>query len=412
MRASSHTMKFLLLALALLLVTSCLIAEAQQIEEFLFDVVVIYHSDEGWDIVAKDGWQIGPHIKVVIYTNQPGVIHITAVAGDEKIFESEDPIEFKKEYAINVPSSKFGQALTITCVMTWGRISKTIIKSYTIVKAPIAPSKGLLQMFTPEQIKKLISEIKWDTILKALIASIAGIAAAAFLKYKAMMLEPFNALQIPVIATAAGVAFTLEPEAGAGYFLIFLIANFLSYKFMKGPALIGILELRNTEREVWDVMLPIYTTAEGRLAIALQRSDWAIRRLMGKHVYLELKGDVEALWKKNGSFDLIIAVSSQLKRKTLVEKIPSEETEGLELEKEKRKVWVFEVEVADAHTLDFVVDARTFSRLKKRLVELEEENRELISQLDHAVERAKTEALIEWAKARGTLNITGKGETE
>jgi len=159
-------------------------------------------------------------------------------------------------------------------------------------------------------------------------------------------------------------------------------------------------------------MLPIYTTADGRLAIALQRSDWAIRRLMGKHVYLELKGDVESLWKKNGSFDLIIAEKTQLKRKTLVEKIPSEETEGLELEKEKRKVWVFEVEVADAHTLDFVVDARTFSRLKKRLVELEEENRELISQLDHAVERAKTEALIEWAKARGTLNITGKGETE
>ena len=244
MRASSHTMKFLLLALALLLVTSCLIAEAQQIEEFLFDVVVIYHSDEGWDIVAKDGWQVGPHIKVIVYTNQPGVIHITAVAGDEKIFESEDPIEFKKEYAINVPSSKFGQALTITCVMTWGRISKTVIKSYTIVKSPIAPSKGLLQMFTPEQIKKLISEIKWDTIFKALIASIAGIGVAAFLKYKAMMLEPFNALQIPFICAAVALSFILESEAGAGYFMIWLLANFMSYKFMKGPALIGILEFK------------------------------------------------------------------------------------------------------------------------------------------------------------------------
>jgi len=406
-----YTIILLVLGLALLAVTLFgIIGEAQVVEEFLFDVVVIYHSDEGWDIVAKDGWQIGPNIKVVVYTNQPGIVHITAVAGDEKIFDSEDPIEFKKEYAINVPSSKYGQALTITVVCTWGRISKTIIKSYTVVKAPIAPKKGLLQMFTPEQIQKLISSIKWDTILKALIASLAGIGAAAFLKYKAMMLEPINALQIPLLAAAATISFTLEPEAGAGYFMIWLLSDFLSYKFMKGPALIGILELKNAEREVWDIMLPIYTTEDGRLAIALQRSDWAIRRLMGKHVYLELKGDVEALWKKNGSYDLIIAEKTQLKQKTITEKLPSEETEGLELEKEKRKAWVFEVEVADAHTLDFVIDARTFSKLKKRLMELEEENRELISQLDHAIERAKTEALIEWAKARGTLDFFKGGE--
>jgi len=379
-------------------------AAAQPIEDFLFDVVVTYRTADGLEVVAVDGFQVTGDLKIYVYTNQPGKVSITATAGGEKIFETEEGIEFKKEYSLTVPPSKYGRTITITVVLTWGKISKSVIKSYTVVKKPIPPAEAMAGWLTPKQLEKIVANIKWETIMKAMFAALMGIGAAAFLKYYLMMVDPINALQIPVLASSLAAAYLLEPEYGSGYWMVFLLADLLSYRFLKGPALIGILELRSKEREAWDVLLPIYTTADGRLAIALQRSDWAIRRLLGRHVYLELKNPVEAMWKKNGSIDLIIAEKAELKQKEVAAKHPEEATEGLRLEKIKRKEWVFEVEVADAHTIEFLKKAAYFDELKKHAKRILEENRKLYAQLDLAVEEAKTKAIMDWAKMRG-VNI-------
>ncbi|MDW8086289.1 MAG: hypothetical protein RMI45_08670 [Ignisphaera sp.] len=379
------------------------VVNAQIVEEFKFDVVIYYTSDEGWDIIAKEGWQIGPKVYVIVYTNQPGVLSMNAVAGNEKVFEVNEVIDFKKEYPISIPSSKYGHPLTITATMTYGKISKSIIKSYTIVKSPIPPRTAFLEMFTPEQIRRIISEIRWDTIFKSLIAAVAGIAVAIFLKYKCMMLEPFNALQIPFLVAAIFTAHTLEGESGIGYFMVYFIANFMSYKFLKGPALIGILEIRNTERDVWDVLLPIYITEDGGIAIALQRSDYALKRLLGKHIYLKLRGQVETLWRKNGSYDLIIASRTELKKLPVESEEPVEESEGLELKKKRKEVMTFEVDVCDVHQINFIINAKTFDKIRSELKKLHEEHRSLISAMDHIIEKAKTDVIKDWAKMRGTI---------
>jgi len=397
----------LLLILVLALSSVRLVYAQEVLEDFLFDVVVTYTSADGWEIVAKDGWQVTGDLKVIVYTNQPGVVSITAVIENEKVLDVKESIEFKKEYKLSIPRSKYGKVITFTIVMTWGRISKTITKSYTIVKAPVAPKTSMINWLSPKQWKRLLESVKWETITFALFVSLAGIGFAVFLKYKAMMLEPINALQLPGMAAALLALYFIDPEYFAGYFMIWLLADFLSYKFLKGPNLVGILELRMKDREIWDVMLPVYVTESGRLAIALQRSDWAIRRLLGKHVYLELKGNPKELWKKNGGYDCIIAESTQLKQKEITFHTPEEATEGLELKKERKKEWVFEVEVADAHTLHFIKKVSYFDKLKKAAKQAFEEVTFLRETLGIERAKAKAEALYELDQL---LSSVGGGE--
>jgi len=384
----------LIIIFIMLIMLSCTVAVKAQdhIEEFLFDVVVTFINPDGWEIVAKDGWQVSGNIRIYVYTNQPGQVSVTAVVDNEKILDVKEDIEFKREYSLSIPETKYGKTLTITVIMTWGRISKTVVKSFTIVKSPV-PVRQTLFTFTIRQVQEMLSEAKWDSILKALLAALAGLGVAIFLKYKALMLDPINALQLPLIGAASAVAFLADPDHGAGYFLIFLLSDFMSYRYLKGPTLIGILDIRVNNRRVWDMELPIYSTEEGKLAVALQRSDWAIRRLLGKHVYLEFTGKIDELWKKNEYVDLIVAEKAELKEKEVEEIFENEEMEELRPERRKRKVWVFEITPADAHTLEFIENAEEFEKLKEEYLELLGKYQSLALAFERKVEEAKAKAI-------------------
>ena len=400
-RKSKLLLVFLVYVIMLTLVS---VVEAQEtVEEFNVDVIVTYISDEGWQIVAKDGYQVTGNLKLYVYTNVPGVVSVTAVVENEKVLDVKEKIDFKKEYTLNLPKSKYGKVITFTIVMTWGRVSKTVTKSYTIVESPVPPNLALQKLFTPRQLERIIKNIKWDTVAKAFFFAIGGVAAAAFLKYYCYLLEPFNSLQLPLLGAAALAAFALEEDAAAGYFAIFAFADFISYRYVKGPSLLGILELRFRDRDVWDALLPVYPH-EGRIAVALQSGLWAIRRLMGKHVYLEINGKIESLWKRNGTVDLIICEKAVLRKKPVrfhVEEEEMEEAAELTHKVEKREEWVLEVVPADVHTMKFIRNASYFTDLVKDYRKLADEAAELRAKL--AVERklGKMEALREWGKLVG-----------
>jgi len=203
-----------------------------------------------------------------------------------------------------------------------------------------------------------------------------------------------------LLGAAALAAFALEEDAAAGYFAIFAFADFISYRYVKGPSLLGILELRFRDRDVWDALLPVYPH-EGRIAVALQSGLWAIRRLMGKHVYLEINGKIESLWKRNGTVDLIICEKAVLRKKPVrfhVEEEEMEEAAELTHKVEKREEWVLEVVPADVHTLSFIRNADYFLKIKNEARKAYEELTTIKQTLEVEKAKARAETLYDLEK--------------
>ena len=95
-RKSKLLLVFLVYVIMLTLVS---VVEAQEtVEEFNVDVIVTYISDEGWQIVAKDGYQVTGNLKLYVYTNVPGVVSVTAVVENEKVLDVKEKIDFLLEF--------------------------------------------------------------------------------------------------------------------------------------------------------------------------------------------------------------------------------------------------------------------------------------------------------------------------
>lgn len=376
------------------------------VSTYQVDAIIYYKHEDGWWVKCLDGYQVTGRLHVTIYVNKPGKISVTAMVENEKIFDVNQAIDFKADYDVNIPSSKYGKTVTFTIIATWGRVSKTIIKSYTVVEKPIGPKVPIVNL-TEKQVNKLLENVTWESITKAVFASIGGIGIAVFLKYYLKMLDPINAMQIPMLIIATIVIFLVEPDYGAGYFMILTIADLLSYRFMKGPQLLGILHLKMRKREAWDAELPIYTTEDGRLAVALQRSDYAIRRLLGRHVYVEFTGPVKPyFWRKNGEMDLIFVDDARLRKKTLEFTLPSEQGELKETE--KRQAYVMELHIASANTVGYLRNVDMFLELKDKYLECEDERMRLVNQVDLMAHEGGVKAIMNWARLRGGENVSGE----
>ncbi len=386
---------FSLLALALA-AASVASAHAQKVEEFLYDWEVYYINPDGWVVVAKDGYQVTGQLKVKVWVNQPGVVSLTAVIENEAILDVKEEIEFMREYTVNIPTEKYGKIITFTLQLTWGRISKTATKSFTIVENPVSPKVTWAPFLTKKQLERLMEKLTWDVLGKALIAGLAGLGAAIFLKYGAKMLHWYNALQIPVLAVAMAASVGADPEFGAGYFGVFFAINLLAYHFLKGPSLLHVLEVDIANREVWKISVPWYRTIAGRVCVAVQNSIYAVKRFLGKHVEFSPTVPIVEFWKYNGGEPLVVARRARLVKKVVEEEVGTEETEGLEVVKERRLAEVFEVEPADAHTLEFMMNAKTFD-------ELVEDNRRLAA--ENAVLRAKLESALEKGAIMGVKTV-------
>ena len=355
------------------------------------DVIVTYTNADGFTIIAKDGQQVTGDLLITIYVSEPTLIHVTATVGSEKLLDEKETTDFKLEIPLKVPESKYNYILTITIEATKGAITKTIVKSFTVVKKPMPPRATISNLLSPSQVLEIIRETKWKTIMFSAIFAILGIISAVLMKYKMMILEPINIYQILFLGAASTAAIMLDPDYGIGYFMIFAVADILAYRYLEGPERISVLEFNPEKKIVWHYELPMYVH-NGRLAVALQEAKWVLRRLSGQHIYLDLDDDIE-FWRLNNEHSLIMAEKTDLKEIEVTEEAPAEEqteTKWAIRKRSKRREWRYVVRAFDAHKREFL---RDFKVLKKVIRDAEEGWRK-VKELEKTLEleRIKAEA--------------------
>lgn len=358
------------------------------------DIIVTYVNSDGFTIQAKDGQQVIGNLMVTVYVSEPAVVTLTATVGTEKIAEYTESVDFKASWPINVPESKYNYILTVTVQVQKGPITKTYVKSFTVVKRPIPPKTDISQYLAPSQVIELIKEAKWNTILYAIVFVIMGLVSAIIMKYKMMILEPLNIFQIIFIGVFSAVALTIDPDYGAGFIILFVISDILTYRFLEGPERIEVLEFDTAKRIVWQYELPIYVTKAGKLAVALQDTREAIKRLLGKHMFLRYTDDNIVFWKLNNEYNLILAEKTEVKEREITEEEP-EEMEASETlfsirKKVKHKERQFIVKPFDSHKFDFLRDYRTLEKVLKDAREGWKRVKELEKTLE--LEKIKAEA--------------------
>jgi len=363
------------------------------------DIIVTYVNSDGFVIQAKDGQQVVGNLLVTVYVSKPAVVTLTATVGAEKIAEYSETVDFKASWPINVPESKYNYILTLTIQVQSGAITKTYTKSFTVVKRPIPPATKISNLLAPSQVIEMLREAKWSTVMYAIIFTLAGLFAAIIMKYKMMILEPLNFFQVIFIGAASTIAMYLDPELGAGYIMLFILADIITYKFLEGPEKIEVLEFDTKNRAVWWYELPTYVTKAGRLAVALQETKEALRRLLGQHVYLNMDAEGVSYWKLNNEHSLILAEKAEIKEKTVSEEEPeSTEASGTLFairKKVKTRLREFRVKLFDAMKLDFLREYRTFEKLLEDSKRAWQKVKELEKELEIRQIKAEARALEE-----------------
>jgi|Deesub1362B_J571_1020462.scaffolds.fasta_scaffold00003_249 hypothetical protein len=336
-----------------------------QENEFKADLMVLFTTDEGWTVLAQPNGQVKTVFNIIIYVNKPAIMDLKVKVGDQIIFQTKEDVEFRYTHQVNIKEG--GKSLLITADFETTAGKYHVEFQGVVVKTPVPVPRDLSGWISPKQLSRILENVTWTTIMISMMFGLMGIGAAILSKYYFMLLEPFNAIYLTLIGAIFSLSIFMSPDYGLGYGIIAILAGFLSYHYLRGPRLIGIIAVDEDNRNVWDVNLPIYFTEDGP-AVALQSTVWALRRILfNQHAMLENNSTIATLWKRNQETDLILANDADIQR---LEKAVETEKEGV---KKVKGRWVMRVDSMDVHEfndLEFMKAKDSFKKLNKAYEEL------------------------------------------
>jgi len=371
---------------------------AVRAEKFQYDVQVQYYTSDGWIVLAQQGQQIAQQFHVILYVNRPCRVDVDIVVGGESEFKTSVPVEFKWEREHT--TMKSGQPIVVRLAF---HFDDTIMEAEwhgLIVKRPQPYPKNIEEWFSPKQVERIIGNLTFENIFKALIYALAGVGMAIISRYYFLLLSPLNGIHISMIVGSLTASMMLDPNWGMSYWLITLISDIVVYQFIKSARLMSILVYDLPKRNFDLVGVPYYHNSEGKLCAALQSTVFAIRRtLFNQHVVFRFKNEylpedkqekllsIKPTHTLNGVEPLYLADKAGVRE--LVEYVEREESGGgiigtvtsLIRRRKRRRNWYFDVYPSmcgipfDNFTLGFDIDA--VAKLKKWAVDLATENAEL-----------------------------------
>jgi len=390
-----------LAVLAILFISSPLTVRA---EKFQYDVQVLYYTPDNWLVIAQEGQQVAQKFRVVLYVNRPCRVDIDIVVGGESEFKTSIPVEFKWER--EHVTTKSAQPVSVRFTFHFDDTIMETEWNGLIVKAPQPYPKNLEEWFSPKQVERMISNLTFENIFKALIYSIVGVGMAIISRYYFLLLSPLNGVHASMIVGSLYASMSIDPNWGVSYWLITLISDIVVYQFIKSARLMSILVYDLPKKNFDLVGIPYYHNSEGKLCAALQSTVFAIRRtLFNQHVVFRFKNEylpkdkqekllsIKPTHTLNQVEPLYLADKAGVQE--LVEYVEREEQGGgiigtvtslLPQRRKKRRNWYFDVYPSecgipfDNFTLGFDMDA--ISKLKKWAVDLAVENAELKQLLD------------------------------
>ena len=359
------------------------------------EIQVLWEHPDGWLILAKPGSQIAQTFTVRVYVSYPGTVELEVTAGGERIYFIRDIVEWKLEKTIS--TGKSGVSIVVRARLKTRLGDYETVWSGTLVKQPQPRPPSLEGWLSPRQWQRMVSELRWETILFGVIFAAVGVGISIICKYWFKLLSPFNMIHMFTLGTLFGGCISLSSDYGVGYAIIAIVADLLAYHYMKGPDIIGILHIEEEIRNINDVDLPIYEVEGLGLCVALQSSYWALKRtLLGQHVQLEVYGPLATTWTRNrGETSLIIANDANLME--VAEELAGEEEEAggpLEMLRRKiRKRYVLRVDPAAVHAINdltYLTEARIYKKLSQALDEAHSRIVELEATLEkRALERGR-----------------------
>jgi len=374
-------------------------AQAQDSKKFQYDVVVTFMSAENWEIVAQQGQQIAQKFHVKIYVSKPCRMDINIVIGGESEFKTSVPVDFKWERDHTTQKS----AQTLMIYLTF-HFDDTIMETSwrgLIVKAPRAYPKDIEEWFSPTQVRRMIENITFEGIIKAIVFALIGVGLAIISRYYFLLLSPLNGVHAGMLVASMIGSILYDEQWGIGYWLVTLLSDMVVYQFIKSARLMSILVYDLPNKNFDLIGMPYYTNPAGKLCAALQSSIFAIKRaLFGEHVEFRFRCrwlpeekqekilSIKPTHTLNKAEPLYLADSANVTE--FVEAVEEEEAvggivgfvKGLAKREKKRRKLYFDVEPSkgtgvpfDNFTLGFEIGS--FEKLKKWAVDLAIENTEL-----------------------------------
>jgi len=379
-------------------------AEAQEKPaKFRYDVQVTFLTAENWEIVAQQGQQIAQKFHVKVYVSQPCRLDVNIVVGGESEFKTSEQVEFKWER--DHTTKKSAQPLVIYLTFHFGDTVMETSWRGLIVKVPRAYPQDFEGWLSPGQVQRMIENLTFENIVKAIIFALIGVGLAIVSRYYFMLLSPLNGIHAAMLTCTLIGSMLYDSQWGVAYWLITLLSDMVVYQFIKSAKLMNVLVYDLANKNFDLIGIPYYTNPAGKLCAALQSSVFAVKRaLFNQHVEFRFRSrwlpeekqleiqSIKPTHTLNKAEPLYLADSANVTE--LVEAVEEEEEIGgiagflkglLRREKKRRKLY-FDVEPSesgipfDNFTLGFEMGA--LEKLKKWAVDLAMKNAELKQLLD------------------------------
>jgi len=412
---------------------SLLLAEAQEPAKFRYDVQVTFLTAENWEIVAQQGQQIAQKFHVKVYVSQPCRMDVNIVVGGESEFKASEQVNFKWER--DHTTKKSSQPLIIYLTFHYGDTIMETSWRGLIVKAPQAYPQNFEGWFSPRQVARMIENLTFENIVKAIIFALIGVGLAIISRYYFLLFSPLNGIHAAILTCALIGSMLYDSQWGVGYWLITLLSDMVVYQFIKSAKLMNVLVYDLANKNFDLIGIPYYTNPAGKLCAALQSSIFAIKRtFFNQHIEFRFRSrwlpeekqlkiqSIKPSHTLNKTEPLYLADSANVTE--LVEAVEEEEETGgiagvvkglLRREKKIRKLY-FDVEPSecgipfDNFTLGFEIGA--LEKLKKWAVDLATENAELKQLLDaKSIQRGQKIAKKHLDEIMAVVGFT-EGETE
>jgi len=377
-------------------------------------VLVFWRHPDGWLVAAQQGEQVKPPLIIRVYVSYPGVVELEVTAGGERIYYTREEVEWRFEKVID--TAKSNVAITVRAKLATKVGDYETSWTGTLVKQPVARPESLEGWLSPRQWERMVSDLRWETILYGIIFAAIGVTISIICKYGFKLIHPINMIHLFFIGLLFGCSISWDENFGAGYAAIALLADIIAYNYLKGPEILGVLHIQEEKRNVNDIDVPIYHVPGLGTCVALQSSYWAVKRtLLGQHVRLEVTGPLASSWTRNAETGLVIANDANLVEvaEKMAEESESSEAAGLGLFRQKpKKQYVMRVDPAAVHVisdLTYITDVTVYQKLASEL----DRAYNRIVELETTLEKRALERGMEYAKRHvGELMTHIFGERE
>jgi hypothetical protein len=363
------------------------------------EVLVFWRHPDGWLVMAQQGEQVKPPLTIRVYVSYPGVLELEVTAGGERIYYTREEVEWKFEKIVD--TSKSNVAVTVRARLSTKVGDYETSWTGTLVKQPVARPESLEGWLSPRQWERMVSDLRWGTILYGIIFAAIGVVISIICKYGFKLIHPINMIHMFFIGVLFGCSISWDEDFGVGYAAIALLADLIAYNYLKGPEILGVLHIQEEKRNVNDIDVPIYSVPGLGTCVALQSSYWAVKRtLLGQHVRLDVTGPLASSWTRNGETGLVIANDANLVEvaEKMAEESEASEAVGLGLFRRKpKKQYVMRVDPAAVHVisdLTYMTDVTVYQRLASEL----DSAYNRIVELETTLEKRALERGMEYAK--------------